>query len=86
MFPIFSANIFSSKCLMDSMIAMPESSCTLHRYSVRYTARQFCYMEVSTSQFEKTPVKVLLGLVLSNSHVFTEFDDGEESPKRAFLH
>ena len=25
-------------------------------------------------------------LVLANSHVFTEFEDSEESPKMAFLH
>ena len=48
--------------------------------------RQFCYLEISISKFEKTPVKVLQGLVLANSHVFTEFDGSEESPKVAFLY
>ena len=38
------------------------------------------------SKFEKTPVKVLLGMVLANSHIFTEFEDSEDSPKWAFLH
>ena len=49
------------------------------------TVRQFYYLEVSISQFEKTPVKVH-GLLLANSHVFTEFEDSEDSPKWAFLH
>ena len=31
-------------------------------------------------------MKVLQELVLANSHIFTEFDDCEESPKKALLH
>ena len=50
------------------------------------TVRQFCYWGVSISQFEKTPVKMLQGFVLANSHVFTELEDCEESPKGAFIH
>ena len=50
------------------------------------TVSQFCYFDVSISLFEKTPVKVLQKLVLSNYHVFTEFDDSEEYPKGAFPH
>ena len=41
---------------------------------------------VTISLFEKTPVKVLQGLVLANSHVFTEFEDSDESLSGAFLH
>ena len=50
------------------------------------TVRQFCNLEVSISQFEKTPAKVLQGLLQANSNVFTELDASEESPKVAFLH
>ena len=32
------------------------------------------------SKFEKTPVKMLQGLVQANSHVFTEFEDYDQSP------
>ena len=50
------------------------------------TVRQFCHWFVSIAQFEKTPVKMKQGFVLANSHAFTEFEDIEESSKRAFLH
>ena len=49
------------------------------------TVRQFCYWYVSISQFEKTTVKVLQGLVLANCHVCTELEDSEESPKGALF-
>ena len=32
-FAVMLGNIFSTKCLMDSLIAMPESSCILYRFS-----------------------------------------------------
>ena len=35
---------------------------------------------------KKTPVKMLQGLVLANSHVFSDLEDSEESPKGGFLH
>ena len=47
------------------------------------TVRQFSYFEVSISKFEKTHAKVLQEWP---THVFTEFDDSQESPKGAFLH
>ena len=50
------------------------------------TVRQFCYFEVSISKFETTHVNVLQGLVLASSHVFTVFEDSEESPNGTFLH
>ena len=70
----------------------PESNAGIMLYFVliflrnKNTVRQFCYLVFSVSTYEKTPVKVLQGLVLANSHVFTEFNDSEESPKEAFLH
>ena len=48
-------------------------------------SQKFCYLEVTIPQFEKTPIRVLQGLVLANSHVFTEFVDSEESSKGDFL-
>ena len=47
------------------------------------TVTQFCYWLISISQFEKTPVKVLQGLVPANCHVFAVFEDSEYSPKFA---
>ena len=47
--------------------------------------RQFCYWYASISRFQKTPVKLLQVLVLANTHVFTEFEGIEDSPKGAFI-
>ena len=41
---------------------------------------------LSISQYEKTPVKVQQGLVLTNSHVYPELEDSEDSPMWAFIH
>ena len=41
---------------------------------------------VPISQFGDITVNVLQGLVLANSHVFTEFEDSEESPMLDFLY
>ena len=46
--------------------------------------RQLFYWQVPVSKFEKTPARVLQGLVLANSHVFTEIYDSDDSQKAVF--
>ena len=70
------------------MLAITELSCISHRFSgeMRILSGSSATKRSPFQKFKKTPVKVLQGLVQANSHVFTELEDSEESPKGAYLH
>ena len=68
-------------------MAMSASSCISNRFSGGNEYCQAILLLVGLHfQFEKTHVKLLQGLVLANSYVYTEFEDREESTKGAFIH
>ena len=66
---------------MDSLVAMPKSSCILYGFSGGMLILSGS-SAIGRSPFPnlRRHFRVLQGLVLANSHVFTVFEDSEHSP------